>query len=52
MVSHRHLHALAADELHAAHDVLLHLDQLRQLAGQLGAELTGGLPAEGVACGC
>jgi hypothetical protein len=42
------LHALAADQLHAAHHVLLHLDQLRQLAGELGAPLAGGLLAEGM----
>jgi hypothetical protein len=47
--THRDLHALAPDQLHAAHDVLLHLDELRELPGELGAELAGGLLAEGVA---
>ena len=47
--AHRDFHALAPDQLHAAHHVLLHLDQLRQLAGELGAPLAGRLLAEGMA---
>lgn len=47
------LHALTANELHGAHDVLLHLHKLRELLRKVGAEGTGvnGL-AEVVACGC
>jgi hypothetical protein len=40
------LHALTGDELHAAHDVLLHLDELRQLAREIGTESTGGILTE------
>lgn len=39
-------HALPGDELHAAHGVLLHLDELRQLLGELGSEGTGGILTE------
>lgn len=47
------LHALTANELHGAHDVLLHLHKLGELLRKVGAEGTGvnGL-AEVVACGC
>jgi hypothetical protein len=41
-------HALPSDELHAAHDVLLHLDELRQLFGEIGTEGTGGILTEGM----
>lgn len=41
-------HALPGDELHAAHDVLLHLDELRQLLGEIRAEGTGGILTEGM----
>jgi hypothetical protein len=41
-------HALPSDELHAAHGVLLHLDELRQLLGEIGSEGTGGVLAEGM----
>ncbi len=44
------LHALSCDQLHTAHDVLLHLDQLRQLAGEVRAEGTGGIFTECMAC--
>lgn len=43
-------HALARDKLHTAHNVLLHLDKLRQLAGEIGAEGAGGVFTEGMAC--
>jgi hypothetical protein len=45
------VHALPGDELHAAHDVLLHLDQLRQLAREVGAEGTSGIFTECMSCG-
>ena len=40
------LHALTANKLHRAHNVLLHLDQLRQLLGEVRAECAGSRPAE------
>jgi hypothetical protein len=45
------LHTLTANELHGAHDVLLHLHELGELLRKVGAEGTGvnGL-AEVVAC--
>lgn len=46
--SYSDFHALPGDELHAAHDVLLHLDELRQLLGEVGAEGAGGVLAEGM----
>ena len=51
--AYSNLHALAADELHGTHDVLLHLHELGELLRKVGAEGTGvnGL-AEVVACGC
>lgn len=42
-------HALPGDELHAAHGVLFHLDELRQLLGEIGSEGTGGVLAESMA---
>ena len=42
-------HALAGDQLHTAHDVLLHLDQLRQLTGEIRPESTSGIFTEGMA---
>lgn len=49
--TYRNLHTLTADELHGAHDVLLHLHELGELLGKVGAESTGvdGF-AEVVAC--
>jgi hypothetical protein len=44
-------HSLSADKLHGAHDVLLHLDQLRQLLGKIGTESASCISAEGVALG-
>lgn len=49
MCTYSNLHALASNKLHAAHYVLLHLDQLGELPGELGAELASGLSAEGMA---
>ena len=43
------LHSLSADELHRAHDVLLHLHKLRQLLGKIGTESASGISAERVA---
>lgn len=43
------LHSFSTDKLHRAHDVLLHLDQLRQLLGKIGAESASGISAEAVA---
>jgi hypothetical protein len=50
--AYSNLHALTANELHRAHDVLLHLHELRELLRKIGTESTGvdGL-AEVVACG-
>jgi hypothetical protein len=48
--SYGNLHALTGNQLHAAHHVLLHLYQLRQLLCEVGAERTRRLVAEGVAC--
>lgn len=45
---YRHLHPLSAHQFHATHDVLFHLHELRQLLGEIRAEGTGGLPAEGM----
>jgi hypothetical protein len=41
-------HALPGDELHAAHGILLHLDKLRQLLGEIGPEGTSGVLSEGM----
>ena len=43
------LHALPGNKFHAAHDVLLHLDQLRKLLRQIRSKCAGRLVAEGVA---
>jgi hypothetical protein len=50
--TYSNLHALPGNELHAAHDVLLHLDELRQLLGEVGPECARRLVAERVACSC
>lgn len=34
------IHTLLSDGLQASHDVLLHLNELRELLGQIGAEGT------------
>lgn len=51
--AYSNLHTLTANELHGAHDVLLHLHELGELLRKVGAEGTGvnGL-AEVVACRC
>jgi len=43
------LHSFPRDELHASHNVLFHLDQLRQLLGEVGSEGARSAAAEGVA---
>lgn len=43
------IHALLGDSLETAHDVLLHLDELGQLLGQVGTESAAGVAAEGMA---
>jgi len=44
-IAYSGLHALTANKFHAAHDVLLHLDELGELLGQIGTPCTGsGLP--------
>jgi hypothetical protein len=50
--AYSNLHALTANEFHGAHDVLLHLHELRELLRKIRTESTGvdGL-AEVVACG-
>ena len=42
-------HPLTADELHAAHNVLLHLDKLGELLCQVGPEGAGSSLAESMA---
>lgn len=50
--TYSNLHALATNELHGAHDVLLHLHELGELLGEVGAEGTRvDRLAEVVACG-
>ena len=46
--AYSNLHALTANELHGAHDVLLHLHKLRQLLGKIGTESASGISAERV----
>lgn len=48
MEAYRHFHALSANQLHAAHDIFLHLDELRQLLSQIGPESTCSSLAEGM----
>ena len=43
------IHALLGDSLETAHDVLLHLDELRKLLGQVGAESATGVATESMA---
>lgn len=49
-ISYSDLHALLGYLLQASHDVLLHLDELGQLLGQVGPEGAAGIAAEGMAC--
>lgn len=44
------LHALLGDHFHAPHDVFLHLDELRQLLGQVGPEGTSSVAAQSMTC--
>jgi len=43
------LHALLSDHLHAAHHILLHLNELGELLGQVGTEGATGVAAESMA---
>jgi hypothetical protein len=43
-------HTLSSDHFHATHDVLLHLNELRQLPSEIRSKGTGGILAEGMAC--
>lgn len=47
--TYSNVHALLGDSLETAHDVLLHLDELRKFFGQVGAEGATGVAAEGMA---
>lgn len=44
------IHALLGNGLEAAHNILLHLDELGKLLGQVRAEGATGIAAKGVAC--
>lgn len=48
--TYSNLHALTSDKFHAAHDVLLHLDELGEFLGEVGTESTGRSFSEGMAC--
>jgi hypothetical protein len=48
-VTYSDLHALAANKLHAAHNILLHLHELGELLCEIWAELAGSLLAESMA---
>jgi hypothetical protein len=43
--AYSNFHALSADELHAPHNVLLHLHQLGELLAQLSATKAGTIKA-------
>lgn len=49
-LTHSHFHPLLCDVLHAPHDILLHLDELRELPGQVGTKGSTGIAAESMAC--
>lgn len=46
MTTYSDFHALFSHRFETAHDVLLHLHQLRQLLSQIRAESAGRLPPE------
>ena len=48
MYTYGNLHPLLCHQFQAPHDVLLHLDQLRQLLGEVGPKGAGGIPSEGM----
>lgn len=48
--TYSHFHALFGDLLQAAHHILLHLNELGELLGQIGPERTGGIAAKCMAC--
>lgn len=43
-------HALLGDKLHTSHNVLLHLDKLGQLLGQVWPEGATGIATKSMAC--
>lgn len=47
-VTYGDIHALLSDSLEAAHDILLHLHELRELLGQVRAEGATGIATKGV----
>jgi hypothetical protein len=47
--TYSNFHAFAADKLHAAHNVLLHLHKLRELLCEIRAELAGSLTTDSMA---
>jgi hypothetical protein len=48
-VTHSNFHALTANQLHASHNVLLHLHELGELLCEIWAELAGGSVTESMA---
>ena len=48
--AYSNFHALTANQFHAAHDVLLHLDELGELLCEIWAEGAGGSLAESMTC--
>jgi hypothetical protein len=48
-IAYSDFHALATNKLHAAHNILLHLHELRELLRKLRAELAGSLAADSMA---
>ena len=50
VMTYSDIHALLGDGLQASHNVLLHLHELGKLLGQVRAEGTTGIAAQGMAC--
>lgn len=48
--AYSYFHSFTSDKFHAAHHVLLHLDELRELFREVRPEGTSGLSAENMAC--
>jgi hypothetical protein len=48
-VTHSNFHALTTNQLHASHNVLLHLHELGELLCEIWAELAGGSVTESMA---
>lgn len=49
MSTNRNLHTLLSYCFQATHNVLLHLDKLGELLGEIRPEGTGGVPSQGMA---